>query len=82
MLCSIEASAGNCRCVSVCSRTVEAGSWRVNVYEGLRSMYSSEQLEQLEKVRDKMIDDPTILDNHSREKRNASGEEASEAGKS
>jgi hypothetical protein len=42
-------------------------------------MYSSEQLEQLEKVRGRMIEDPTILDNHSREKRNASAEENGQA---
>lgn len=36
------------------------------VSEQLRSLYLPEQLTAMEKVRDRMLDDPTLLDNHSK----------------
>lgn len=43
----------------------------------LRDLYTAEQLEALDRVRGKMIEDPTILDTHSREKRD--GKEVQDA---
>lgn len=41
----------------------------------LRDMLPPEQLQQLEAVRRRLLDDPSALDTHSREKRNGQADE-------
>ena len=42
----------------------------MQVSEQLRLLFEPKQLEQLDAVRQKLLDDPKALDNHSREVRN------------
>lgn len=44
----------------------------------LRGLFGPDQLSHLERVRDAMLEDPTVLDNHKKEK--VRGEEVSSTG--
>lgn len=48
-----------------------------SLVESLRGLFTPSQLVHLEKVRDAMLADPTVLDNHSREKRDGRQEGSS-----
>lgn len=44
----------------------------------LQKLFGEDQLRQMKEVRQVMLDDPKVFDNHSREVRDAEGKEAAE----